>query len=104
MPLGATAIRDLTEAAGGCIRPIQLRRTNNATGEVDYQFLPCRSTLEDACPPCAKRAKSLREQQCRDGWHLEHEPDLTPAPPDETQEHLAYAARPRPGPPRQGHR
>ena len=87
MPLGATAIRDLTEAAGGCIRPIQLRRTNNATGEVDHQFLPCRSTLDSACPPCAKRAKSLREQQCRDGWHLEHEPDLTPASPDETQEH-----------------
>ena len=52
-----------------------------------YQFLPCRSTLEDTCPACAKRAKSLREQQCRDGWHLEHEPDLTPAPPDETQEY-----------------
>jgi hypothetical protein len=94
MPLGATAIRDLTEAAGGCIRPIQLRRTNNVTGEVDHQFLPCRSTLDNACPPCAKRAKSLREQQCRDGWHLEHEPDLTPAPPDETQEHwLTLRAR-----------
>jgi hypothetical protein len=87
MPLGAAAIRDLTEAAGGCIRPVQLRRTNQATGEVDYQFLPCRSTLADTCPPCAKRAKTLREQQCRDGWHLEHEPDLTPAPPDQTQEY-----------------
>jgi hypothetical protein len=40
MPLGSSAIRDLIEAAGGCIRPIQLRRTNEATGEVDYQFLP----------------------------------------------------------------
>jgi hypothetical protein len=87
MPLGSTAIRDLTEAAGGCIRPIQLRRTNQETGEVDHQFLPCRSTLEDTCPPCAKRAKSLREQQCRDGWHLETEPDLTPAPPDDTQQY-----------------
>jgi hypothetical protein len=86
MPLGATAIRDLTEAAGGCIRPIQLRRTNNVTGEVDHQFLPCRSTLDSVCPACAKQAKSLREQQCREGWYLEHEPDLTPAPPDETQE------------------
>ncbi len=86
MPLGATAIRDLTEAAGGCIRPVQLRRTNNTTGEVDYQLLPCRSTLEDVCPPCAKRAQSLRAEQCRDGWHLDHEPDLTAAPPDETQE------------------
>jgi len=86
MPAGAAAIRDLTEAAGGCIRPIQVRCTNEATGEVDYQFLPCRSTLEASCPPCAQRAKSLRAEQCRDGWHLEHEPDHTPNGPDETQE------------------
>jgi len=86
MPLGATAIRDLTQAAGGCIRPVQLRRTNIATGEVDYQLLPCRSTLEDACPPCANRARSLRAEQCRDGWHLDCEPDPIPSPPDETQE------------------
>jgi hypothetical protein len=88
MPLGPKAIRDLTEATGGCIRPIQLRRTSSATGEVDYQFLPCRSTLEEVCPPCARRAKSLREQQCREGWHLEDEPDVNAADPDETQEHL----------------
>jgi hypothetical protein len=25
-------------------------------------------------------------EQCRDGWHLEHEPDLAPGSPDETQE------------------
>ena len=86
MPLGSSALRELTEAAGGCIRPIQLRRTNEATGEVDHQFLPCRSTLEDICAPCAQRAKSLRAEQCRDGWHLEDEPDLTPDSPDETQE------------------
>ena len=91
MPLGATAIRDLTEAAGGCIRPVQLRRTNRETGEVDYQLLPCRSTLEDACPPCAARAKSLRAEQCRDGWHLDTEPDLATGPPDETQEYWLTA-------------
>jgi len=86
LPLGVTAIRDLTQAAGGCIRPIQVRRTNTATGEVDYQFLPCRSTLEAACPPCAERARNLRAEQCRTGWHLDTEPDLTPADPDESQE------------------
>jgi hypothetical protein len=91
MPLGATAIRDLTEAAGGCIRPVQLRRTHVGTGEVDYQLLPCRSTLEDVCPPCARRAQSLRAEQCRVGWHLDTEPDLTPAPPDETQKYWLTA-------------
>ena len=91
MPLGATAIRDLTEAAGGCIRPVQLRRTNVSSGEVDYQLLPCRSTLEDVCPPCAKRAQSLRAEQCRDGWHVNHEPDLTATAPDETQKYWLTA-------------
>ncbi|HEY7362189.1 MAG TPA: hypothetical protein VH642_15325 [Streptosporangiaceae bacterium] len=28
------------------------------------------------CPPCAERAKALRAAQCREGWHLEDEPDL----------------------------
>jgi hypothetical protein len=29
----------------------------------------------------------LRAAQCREGWHLEDEPDLSPAAPDETQEY-----------------
>jgi hypothetical protein len=86
MPLARTAIRDLTLAAGGCIRPVQMRRTNTITGETDHQMIPCGSTLEAVCPACADRARSLRAEQCRDGWHLEDEPDLTPGPPDETQE------------------
>ena len=86
MPLARTAIRDLTLAAGGCIRPVQMRRTSTVTGETDYQMIPCGSTLEAVCPPCAERARNLRAEQCRDGWHLEDEPDFTSAPPDEIQE------------------
>ncbi len=37
------------------------------------------------CPACAQRARSLRVQQCRDGWHLEDEPSFEPAPPDDYQ-------------------
>jgi hypothetical protein len=33
------------------------------------------------CPPCADRAKRLRIQQCREGWHLDTEPEHEPAPP-----------------------
>jgi hypothetical protein len=36
--------------------------------------------------PAVERAKALRAAQCREGWHLEDEPDLTPAAPDELQE------------------
>jgi hypothetical protein len=38
-------------------------------------------------PPCAERAKSLRVVQCREGWHLEDEPDTGPPGPDEMQEY-----------------
>ena len=86
MPLARSALRDVTEAAGGCTRPIQMRRTDLATGEIDHQMIPCGATLESVCKPCANRAKSLRAEQCRDGWHLETDPDPTPSPPDENQE------------------
>src|SRR5262245_60869760 len=85
-PLARTAIRKIAEASGGCLRPVQLRRTDTQTGEMVSVMVPCRATLVSICPPCAERAKMLRAAQCREGWHLEHEPDLTPAAPDETQE------------------
>jgi hypothetical protein len=86
MPFAPTVLRDMTEAAGGCIRPIQMRRTSIVTGEVDYQMIPCGATLDALCKPCAERARSLRAEQCRDGWHLDTEPDPAPSPPAESQE------------------
>src|SRR5258708_31597207 len=87
-PSAAEAIRMLAEASGGCIRPVQLRRTNLDTGQAEQVIVPCGSTLESVCPACAERCKSLRVQQCRDGWHLEDEPAAPPAPPDEWQASL----------------
>src|SRR6516165_8751320 len=75
MPLARDAIRQLAQAKGGCIRPVQLRRTDIMTGQVEQVLVPCGSTLEESCPACAHRAKSLRAEQCREGWHLEHDPD-----------------------------
>jgi hypothetical protein len=49
-------------------------------------MIPCGHTLAAVCPACAERAKSLRAQQCREGWHLEDEPDLTRADPDDVQQ------------------
>src|SRR5262249_6812440 len=45
------------------------------------------ATLASVCPACAERAKALRVAQCREGWHLEDEPDLSPPGLDETQEY-----------------
>ena len=85
LPLATSAIKTLAEASGGCIRPVQLRRTNIDTGQVEQVLVPCGATLASKCPACAERAKSLRAAQCREGWHLEDEPILDPGPPDDWQ-------------------
>ena len=85
-PLARDSIRKIAEASGGCLRPVQLRRIDTQTGEIMSVMVPCGTTLASICPPCADRAKALRAAQCREGWHLEDEPDLTPAAPDELQE------------------
>ncbi len=85
MPLARQVVRDLAVEHGACIRPIQLRRTNLDTGEQDTVLVPCGHTLAHVCPSCAERARTLRAAQCREGWHLEDEPDLVPDPATEDQ-------------------
>jgi hypothetical protein len=85
MPLAREVVRDLAVEHGACIRPIQLRRRNLDTGEVDQVLVPCGHTLGSVCPACADRAKTLRAAQCREGWHLEDEPDITPGPATDDQ-------------------
>ena len=86
MPLAREVVRDLAVEHGACIRPIQLRRTNLDTGEIGQVLVPCGHTLGHVCPACAERARTLRAAQCREGWHLEDEPDLTPDPATEDQQ------------------
>jgi hypothetical protein len=85
MPLAREVVRDLAVEHGACIRPVQLRRRNLDTGEVDQVLVPCGHTLDSACPSCAERNKTLRAAQCREGWHLEVEPDITPGLATEDQ-------------------
>ena len=86
MPLARDVVRDVAVEHGACIRPIQLRRRNLDTGEVDTVLMPCGHTLASVCPACAERAKTLRAAQCREGWHLEDEPDRDPAPATDDQQ------------------
>lgn len=65
MPLAREVVRDLAVEHGACIRPFQLRRTNLDTGEIEQVLV------------------SLRAAQCREGWHLETEPDIQPDPATE---------------------
>src|SRR5678809_61990 len=85
MPLAREVVKDLAVEHGACIRPIQLHRTNLDTGDVEQVLVPCGHTLAHVCPSCAERARTLRAVQCREGWHLENEPDLTPPRPPRTR-------------------
>src|SRR6266581_5027846 len=85
MPLARDVVRELAVTYGGCVRPVQLRRTDTETGQVDQVLVPCGHTLASVCPSCAERAKALRAVQCREGWHLDHEPIVQADEPDEVQ-------------------
>jgi hypothetical protein len=87
-PLARDVVRTVAVEHGACIRPVQLRRISTATGERELVMVPCGATLATVCPSCADRAKALRAQQCREGWHLEDEPAAAPGPPDEYQKLL----------------
>ena len=102
-PLARDSVRRIAESLSGCLRPVQLRRTDTVTGEVTQVMIPSGTTLASICPPCAERAKELRGAQCREGWHLETEPDLTPPGPDETQEHWLTLRAEAPGAPGPGY-
>ncbi len=80
MPLARTVVKDLAAEHGACQRPVQLRRTNLDTGHIEQVLIPCGHTLAAVCPPCAERARLLRAAQCREGWHLDHQPIIEPDP------------------------
>ena len=85
MPLAREVVQELAVEHGACIRPVQLRRTDLDTKEVEQVLVPCGHTLASVCPSCAERARVLRAAQCREGWHLEHEPVTDPDPATEEQ-------------------
>ena len=85
MPLARDVVRQLAVDHGGCVRPIQLRRTDLHTGATEPVLVPCGHTLASVCPSCAERAKTLRAAQCREGWHLDREPIVQADDPDDEQ-------------------
>jgi hypothetical protein len=63
------------------------------TGELRYVPMPCGSTVESVCGPCARKARALRMVQCREGWHLTEEPTLNADKPTvEQREQLTERA------------
>lgn len=62
-------VRAAAERNGVCVRPILQRLMDFETGESSVIPIPCGSTRERVCPPCAAKARAVRIQQCREGWH-----------------------------------
>ncbi|MFI6958683.1 replication initiator [Nocardia sp. NPDC050408] len=75
---------------GVCIRPMVLERTDTTTGAISHVPVPCGNTMEAVCPACARKAKALRLAQCREGWHLDHEPEIPRARATFDQTGLMY--------------
>src|ERR1035438_2021348 len=85
MPLARAVVRELAVEHGGCVRPVQLRPIDLETGQAEQVLVPCGHTLAAVCPSCAERKRTLRAAQCREGWHLDHEPVIEPDRPDDEQ-------------------
>jgi hypothetical protein len=88
--LSPELVREAALVAGVCVRPVVSKVTDVESGGTRLVPIACGSTRESRCPPCADRARRLRMQQCRGGWHLDTEPDRpeqtddTPAEPEDT--------------------
>jgi hypothetical protein len=92
-PLALDVITATAEQHGVCVRPFTMEVGDLDTGELRYVPVPCGSTVESVCGPCARKARALRMAQCREGWHLTDEPDFTPDPPSADHKALlAYRA------------
>ena len=84
-PLAADVLVAVADQHGVCVRPFTMEVEDPQTGELRYVPLPCGSTLESVCGPCARKARALRMAQCREGWHLSEEPALDAQAPTAEQ-------------------
>ncbi|WP_246082830.1 replication initiator [Nonomuraea diastatica] len=87
-PLARDVAEEIAKLHGICIRPVALKRLDMTTGKSEVVDVPCGSPLESKCPPCAKRNRQPRMAQCREGWHLDEEPIITPDEPTDGQRWL----------------
>ncbi|GLZ38358.1 replication initiator [Actinokineospora sp. NBRC 105648] len=80
-PLAVDVVTATAEKYGVCVRPFTMEVGDLDTGELQFVPMPCGSTVESVCGPCARKARALRMVQCREGWHLIDEPVFDKAAP-----------------------
>ncbi|WP_370948178.1 replication initiator [Amycolatopsis sp. cg5] len=86
--LAADVVKATAEQHGVCTRPFVMEVGDTETGELRYVPVPCGSTVESTCLPCARKAKALRQAQCREGWHRTSEPVIEREKPSQGQREL----------------
>lgn len=84
-PLARQALVAVAEQHGVCVRPVPMRRVNLHTGDTEMIYVPCGHTLTSVCGPCAEAKRKLRMVQCAQGWHMDTEPVIERADPDQEQ-------------------
>jgi hypothetical protein len=84
-PIALDVAKAAAEQHGVCTRPFTMETLDPDSGELRHVAVPCGSTVESVCGPCARRARVLRQAQCREGWHLTEEPDFEADPPTRKQ-------------------
>ena len=89
LPLTRDVIELVAVSHGVCIHPVPLRQVDPDTGQSAIVDVPCGATSTSKCPPCAEKARLLRMQQCRQGWHLDEEPLVEDIDPTDEQTELA---------------
>ena len=55
-PLAADVVTAVADQHGVCIRPFTMEVGDPGTGELRYVPMPCGSTVESVCGPCARKA------------------------------------------------
>ena len=78
-------LREFAESQGVCVRPIIHEVRDTETGRIHLVPTPCGARRASKCQPCADKARRLRMQQCREGWHLEEEPERPARRTDHTR-------------------
>jgi hypothetical protein len=76
--VGDGMAKAVAEANAVCTRPVLREVVDRETGASTLVPIPCGSTRETVCKPCADKARRLRVHQCREGWHLTEDPPVKP--------------------------
>ena len=80
-PLGTGAVKMLAEASGGCIRPVQLRRTDLDTGQVEQVWSPAARPWPANAPPAPNEPRSCERRSAGKAGTSRTNPSTSPTRP-----------------------